>query len=283
MTVQERPYWVRTPQGQVKERLHRIAEIVDSHEEKLTVRSITYKLYGKDTHGKDLSRAYTNTCKDVVRARVLGLVDWNDISEERVLSGHHAGGFDGPDDYLKYKLDPERLARGFRRDRTPAHERPIRVWFEKATVDDYFRDVCRRFGVNWICTRGQLNWTTKKQAAEELDPETVILYFGDNDEKGEEIKDVIERDPTYLAGELDSEPPNVEWAGITVDHEARFGLPSNSRLDGLEPSDLKQIVAENIRRFVDTDRLDEIIVAEAEEEDEVRGRLREALNGGDGQ
>lgn len=280
MTVSETPYWVRTPQGAVRERIEQIARIVDDQDEKLTVRAITYKLYGEEVHGKELERAYNRTCKDVVRARVLGAIPWSAVSEERVESGGSTG-WSSRDAYLDYHLDVDRLANGFKLNREPAHERPIRVWFEKATVLEYVAEVCREYGVLYTCTRGQMPWTAKKNAADELDPDTAILYFGDNDDKGREIRDVIDRDLRYLADEIGATPPDVLWAGVDAEHEARFELPPNARLDGLDPGDLRDLVAESIRGFVDEEHLEQIVANEADERELIRQTLDDVLDGGE--
>lgn len=276
MTVKDRPYWVREPQQPTLDRLNAIGQIVADHDEQLTVRAITYKLYGEEVHGKELENAYNRTCKDVVRARVLGKVPWDAVSEERIEQGG-GGGWSSLEAYLEYHLDVDRLTDLFRRDRSPAHERPIQVWFEKATVIDYFSEVCREYGVRYTCTRGQMPWTAKKNAADDLDPDTVILYFGDNDEKGREIRDVIARDLHFLADRLGTESPTVEWAGVTDAHEGEYDLPRDARLDGVEPDDLRGMVAEAIREYVDMAALERLVGEESDQRDELRSTLQEVL------
>lgn len=275
MVVQDRPYWVREPTQNTMERLQSIAGIVENHDRQLTVRAITYKLYGEEVHGKELENAYSRTCKDVVRARVLGLVPWSAISEERVQRGG-GGGWRGPESYLQQRLDPDSVAQGFRLDRSPAHERPLQVWYEKDTVTDFFREVCREFGVRYVCTRGQMPWTAKKNAADDLPEDALILYFGDNDPKGREIRDVIRRDLRFLADRLDEKPPSVEWAGVTDDHEERFDLPGEARLDGVDPGDLQEMVADEIREHVDVDELERIVTQEGDHRDEIRETMRDS-------
>lgn len=276
MTVRERPYWVREPQQATMDRLHAIQAIVEAYDEQLTVRAITYKLYGESVHGKELENAYNRTSKDLVRARVLGIVPWSAISEERVKKGG-GGGWANLEAYLDYHLDVDRLTDMFRRDRSPAHERPIQVWFEKATVMDYISEVCRDFGVKYVCPRGQMPWTAKKNAADALNPDTVILYFGDNDEKGREIRDVIDRDLHFLARKLGTEAPHIRWAGVTDQHESEYDLPRNARLDGVEPDDLRDMVRAAIREYVDLDTLNQIVATEEEQRAELRDTLREVL------
>lgn len=66
--LDEQPYWASTPRKRTRERIARLAAVVDEHGESLTVQALTYKLY-PDAHGQDLTNAYNKTVKDAVRAR----------------------------------------------------------------------------------------------------------------------------------------------------------------------------------------------------------------------
>ena len=274
--IDERPYWAATPRQPTLDRLDRLASIVSEHGEPMTVRAITYKLY-PDAHGQDLTKDYNKTCKDAVRARVLGLVPWDSIKEGRVESGGQRLGDGDPSAYLDRCLDADRIAADYHVDRTEAHRVPIEVWFEKATVVDDFEDVCGPLDARYVCTRGQSPWTTKRQASQRLSGDARILYFGDNDEKGREIANVIDRDLRYLAAETDGDDgaPTVEWCGVTEEHEARFGLPAGARLDGLDPADLRSIIEESVGRYIDQDALDNL----AERETDARNPIRATLDG----
>lgn len=247
MTAEARPYWLRRPSKQVAERLLKIASICAGTVR--TVRNITYRLY-PNLHGKDLDRAYNTTVKDVVRARLAGLVSWDSIREERVTR-RSPDGFRDRDAFVDSLVDPE-FWRGYSLSRRPAHRRPIEVWFEKSTVEPEFARVCRRYDIPYLSTRGQLTFTAKRNA-DRLPDGHVVLYFGDNDEKGHEIRDVIERDTTYLGFRA-----NLKWVCVTREQEERFGLPDGARLDGLELEDLESIIEEEVLRYVDQDVLAQI-------------------------
>lgn len=283
MAVDANPYWTSEPRASTLERLERLAAVVGEQDDPITVRALTYKLH-PEAHGDDLNRAYNTTCKDAVRARHLGLVSWSDIKEGRV-EDEQPREYRSVDAYLNIRLNVNHLARQFTLDKTPAHERPIEAWFEKATVLDEFESVCSSYGVRCISTRGQMPWAAKKAAADRLDGDALILYFGDNDAKGREICDVIERDLRYLAaenadGNADAAtPPTVEWCGVSDEHEARFDLPTGARLDGLEPDDLREIIRGAVTEYIDLDEFDEIAEKERQDKERLRDRLETVFGG----
>jgi len=285
MTVDRNPYWTSDPRAETRERLERLAEVVEQQDDPITVRALTYKLH-PEAHGDDLNRAYNTTCKDAVRARHLGLVSWGDIKEGRVEDANPRT-YSGVESYLSLRLNVDHLVRRYSLDKTPAHERRIEAWFEKATVVSEFEAVCSEYDVRCISTRGQMPWSAKKAAADRLGGDAVILYFGDNDEKGREICDVIERDLAHLAAENGADgvgkdttpPPTVEWCGITDEHEPRFGLPSGARLDGLDPDDLREIIREAITEYVDADEFARLVEQEREDRERLRDRLESAFGG----
>lgn len=269
MVVERRPYWMKSPSARVMGRLARIAELVEGRVR--TVRNITYRLY-PDTHGQDLERRYNTTIKDVVRGRVLGLVPWDHIREERV-ERHSPDGWTSAQAYLDHLLDPDQW-KYYSKSKREAHRVPLEVWFEKATVEPEFRHVCNGLDIPFMSTRGQLTWTAKK-ASERLQEHTIVLYFGDNDEKGHEIAAVIRREFAYLGV-----PATLEWSGVTPEQEGRFHLPPGARLDGFDLEDLETIIVEQLAPYIDGDRLQEILAEEEQERQDLRTRW-EAFLGGD--
>ncbi|MCJ2531433.1 MAG: hypothetical protein LN413_03850 [Candidatus Thermoplasmatota archaeon] len=263
MTVEMRPYWQRKTSEAVMERLRFIAELTASTER--TVRNITYKLY-PDLHGKALDRAYNTTIKDVVRGRIMGLVPWKNIRESRVR-WRSPDGFASKEAFLKSLLDKD-FWRGHSLSKRPSHRRPLEVWFEKDTVEPEFGSICRKYSIPYLSTRGQLTWTAKKNSSR-LTAEHLILYFGDRDEKGVEIRDVIERDLRYLGI-----PCEMKWCAVTEEQEERFDLPSGARLDGFDLRDLPTVIEEAVSEWIDGDRYEAIKRQEAAERRELRrGRL----------
>lgn len=256
MAVDLYPYWMKPPSKKVMERLKKIAGMVTST---VTVRRIAYMLF-PGVHGKKLENAYNNTIKDVVRLRIRGMIGWDMIRESR-CEFIEPMGYDDVDDYiLNLEQDGEELASGYRRDRRDAHIRDFMVWFEKDTVEPEFKKICRRYHVPIVCGRGQATWSIKKQMSEFLGKGWLVLYCGDNDEKGHEIKDVIERDLAYH-----NCPCEIKWAMVTDEMEEKYDLPSEARLDDFDLGDLEKILEGIILEYIDKDKLKEIENQETED------------------
>jgi hypothetical protein len=259
VTVDKNPYWSRRPDDRTLLRLHQIGELTKNDER--TVRNITYKLY-PDLHGKDLDRKYNTTIKDVVRGRILGMIPWENIRESRVglVNG---SGFEDVKNFMDFQTDPSNLIEWFSRDKTPSHKRYFECWFEKDTVSQEFSEVCEKYDVPYMAIRGQLTWTEKNNSARErLDDDSLILYFGDNDEKGREIIDVIKRDLVYRGCDCE-----IRWVAVTEEQEQRFDLPTNARIDGFELADLKELIEEVVLRYIDNDIYQKILTQEKKEMD----------------
>lgn len=267
MPVDMIPYWMKRPAARTFRRLEKIRDIVDAEGE-CTVRRVLYALY-PHLHGTALDKKYNTTIKDVVRARILGMIPWSSILEAYV-DFHDGVGWDDVDEYVNHKTDLESLADNYCRDRSPSHLRHIAVFFEKNTVVKTFRQVCDEYDVAWVSTRGQLTWTEKnKSATERFSDGDLILYFGDNDEKGREIMDVIERDLRYRGCGAE-----IRWVAVTEEQEEKYGFSRGARIDEFKVSDLKELVEETILEFIDTDIYDKILEQEEEDRERIRkGKL----------
>lgn len=263
MPVDMLPYWMKTPADRTFRRLEKIRDIVDD-EGTCTVRRVLYRLY-PNLHGAALDKKYNTTIKDVVRARILGMVPWGSIRESRVE--YHGGtGWDDVDEFVNFKTDLDFLAQTYCRDKTPSHLRDIVVLFEKNTVVEEFGRVCNKYDIPWMSTRGQLTWTEKnKSATQRLDGDNLVLYFGDNDEKGREIMDVIERDLAYRGCGAE-----MKWVAVTEEQEEKHGLPSEARLDGFKLSDLEVLIREIVLEYIDDYVYKDILDQETEDKERIR-------------
>jgi len=260
MTMQIKPYWMVEPSNKVKKRLEKIQKVGSIER---TVRKITYILYPK-LHGKDLENAYNTTIKDVVRARILGMIPWKNIRENRCK-------FKNLEGYRNIKAflatqEKDDLHLYYSRTKRPAHKYPFLVWFEKETVEPEFESVCRKYNVPWLNGRGQPTWTAKHDMAIKImDWNWKILYFGDNDEKGHEIYDVIKRDLKYQKCK-----PRMKWCMMTDKIEKKYDLPPNARLDGLELDELKIEIEKVIRKHIDIPHYETILRIEKKEKEELK-------------
>jgi len=258
MTMDKKPYWKAKPTKKVRERLEKIRLFVANKAR--TVRGITYLLYPK-LHGKALDLKYKLTSKDTVRARTSEIIPWESIKESRGHSSSPDGYADT--DNFRQSIEATNLSEEYRRSKRPSHKRPVLVWFEKDTIVDEFEEICERYDIPFACSSGQGNWTmNRRMAFDELTDDSIVLYFGDNDEneKGIEIMNVIERAVNHFGCH-----PEFKWIMVTKEIERKYDLPKNSKIDFLEMKDLKKEIEMAILKYIDSAKLRRIIKREKKE------------------
>lgn len=258
---QEHPYWLKKPKPKVLARIKEIRDLWATTER--TVRNICYKLYPK-LHGKALDRAYNTTVKDVVRGRLHHGILWENIRESRVKYSSGTG-WANTQYYIDY-LEGRDVSEFYSRDKTPSHKCRFEVWFEKDTVAPEFGRVCRKYDIPFLSCRGQLTWSAKKKASERLGSGDLVLYFGDNDEKGREIFEVIKFAMKYLGVEA-----TFLWAGLTDEQEEKYNLPEDCRLDGMELEDLQGLIEAIVLEHIDLDEFNEILKQERKDIEFLKG------------
>lgn len=267
MVVDKNPYWMRKPSECVMERIFRIKEMLGDSIK--TVRNITYKLY-PDLHGKKLEAKYNLTIKDTVRGRTANFTKLSDailfeqIRETRTTLRDVDGYKDVED--LKSAYTVVNLDQRYSRSKRESHIRPFEVWYEKETVEPEFVRVCSKFDVPSVDMRGQGQWSTEKKASDRLTKKHVILYFGDNDKKGQEIFEVIKRNMKAMGCEAE-----FIWCGLTNYQEEIYGLPHHARIDGLDLEDLKELVELEIMKYIDIDKYNKIVDQEQKDKEYLRG------------
>lgn len=264
MAIDETPYWMRKPKPKVVERMNKIKEILGNAER--TVRNIAYKLY-PELHGKLLDQKYNTTIKDIVRMRTSGMISFEQIRESRTKLVD-PNGYENVDDFID-RYSTEDCSTLYFRSKRPSHLHPFEIWYEKDTLTPEFKSECNKYDVPNLCIRGQAQWSTEHKAFKRLTKDHVILYWGDNDEKGKEILEVVKRDLRFLGCKVKDE--NFLWVGVTPEQEKRFGLPENARLDGFDLDDLETLIEEVIREHINLDKYDEILKQEEKDEKYLKG------------
>ena len=135
------------------------------------------------------------------------------------------------------------------------YKRQIEVWYEKETITEDVEGICSVYDVPSLTVRGKPQWSTIKKASDRLTKEHIVLYFGDNDKIGKQIFDTIQDYVHYLGCEC-----SFLWCGVTEAQEKKYKyLPKNARLDGLEDPDLHEIIENAILKYIDVDKLHNIL------------------------
>ena len=177
------------------------------------------------------------------------------------------------------------MRRSYRGDVWPDQPRRVEVWLEKDALSGIFEDVLGPYGVTLNVGRGYDGWSSIHAAAERLDDDDVILYFGDFDPSGEDmVRSLRERladqgaEPTIVKCALTFEdieryrlPPDLAKASDTraAAFTARYGERSSVELDALPVDVLIERLRKSVEEHLD---LDALAGSRAEEEHD-RARL----------
>lgn len=217
-----------------------------------TVRNITYKLYPK-LHGKELDRKYNTITKDLVKLRTSGRIQFKQIKEVRTHLSNPIG-YKNENDFITQQ-EIHNLELYYHQDRKPSHIKPFEIWYEKETIADDIENICREYDVPSLTIRGKPQWSTLKKASTRLTDKHQILYFGDNDKIGHQIYETTKDYMEYLKCEC-----TFHWKGITEEQEQKYKyLPQNARLDGLNTTDLQELIRKTILDNIHTRTLNDII------------------------
>jgi len=107
----------------------------------------------------------------------------------------------------------------------------------------------------------------------------VILFFGDCDYYGGEIRRVIERD----VRDWSSADFELEWCGLTTEQARLFGVPENPDKEGyqweaLDDKSAGKIITEAVGKYVSQEIIDEVEKEQREHEEWVNGEIREVID-----
>ncbi|CAN5681904.1 hypothetical protein BH23CHL8_BH23CHL8_28830 [soil metagenome] len=216
-------------------------EVIGSASMAMTVRQVFYQLVSRQVVENSRSR-YQAVSDLLVAARREGIIAWTAIEDRlrrprHVAMWHDLGSFIGA------------VRRSYRRDVWADQPRRVEVWLEKDALSGIFEDVLAPYGVTLNVGRGYDGWSSVHAAAERLDDDDVVLYFGDFDASGEDmVRSLRERladqgaEPTIIKCALTFEdisryrlPPDFAKASDTraAAFTARYGERSSVELDAL--------------------------------------------------
>jgi hypothetical protein len=247
----------------------------------MTVRQCYYQLVSKSCIKNCLAQ-YQKVSGILVDARLEGVIPWEWI-EDRLRRPHTVNMWEGLADF------GEDCCGWYRLDVWETQPRYVEVWVEKDALSGIFEEVLEPYGVTLNVGRGYDGWSSIHNAAGRLrDRDAAILYFGDFDPSGEDMKRSLED----RLGQLSCHPEIVKCALTredierhrlppaltkTTDKRARAFVAEHGdisvELDALPVEALKERLVEAVEARMDLSALRQ--VREHEEKD--RKRLQEAL------
>jgi hypothetical protein len=261
------------------ELIEKAAEILAAHHP-MTVRQLYYQLVSRQVIENSRS-SYQSVSKALVAARREGAIPWRYI-EDRLRRPRGVSMWSGLGDFADV------AARSYRRDVWETQPVYVEAWLEKDALSGIFEDALDQYGVTLNIGRGFDGWDSIHNAAERLDDEDVILYFGDFDPSGEDmVRSLRER-----LADQGSRPELLKCALTFADIE-RYELPadftkaSDTRsaafvakwgdvsveLDALPIDVLRERIVSEVERRMDLTALETVRGVEEEE----RRRLVHAL------
>lgn len=183
----------------------------------MTVRQVFYQLVSRQVIENSEGR-YKAVSRHLADARVEGLIEWEWI-EDRLRRPRTVSMWSGLSDFA------ETCRRSYRLDVWPSQPRRLEVWLEKDALSGIFEDILAPYGVTLNVGRGYDGWSSIHNAAVRYNSraeDVIVLYFGDFDPSGEDMKRSLE-DRLEI---LDCRPEVIKCA-LTRDDISRYNLPPN--------------------------------------------------------
>lgn len=285
--------------GKAKSTLAMEAAIYDIVEERypITVRGVCYGLFVQGLIDSMEKKNTAKVSRVMTAMRECGDLEWTKVVDDGRM-------IDRPARWS----DPEAIVsaamRQYRRNNWQDQDVTVEVWSEKGTVNGVIQPVLDEYGVTFRVMKGFGSFTSVMQAVSdagysEFDGKQVIaLYVGDHDPSGRHMsdEDLPSRIDRY-GGSIDirrvaitEEDFHLESFSVhTKDGDSRYQWFLNHHgsrcweLDAMNPNDLRERLAEQIRTCLDLglwERSKAVERAEIESMQGFRENLREMMAGG---
>lgn len=271
------------------------SEVISQYTQKLTLRQIYYRLVATQKI-ENVTSNYKALSRALVDGRLDGRIPFDAIEDRtRKIVG---GDIEEPDEPQEVF---DRRLRAFLKSywyynmpRWKDQNYHVEVWVEKEALAGLFQEITDDKYVRLAVCRGYPSVTFLHEAYEFLEgvedeKEIVILYFGDFDPSGKDIKRNIEEYLNVTFG-VDAE---IILIAITEEQIEEYNIPpaptkkSDSRsrafvaehgdvaveLDAIEPNVLQDIIRDTIKGYYDEDIWNDV----EEDEDEGKDNMKELL------
>lgn len=239
----------------------------------LTLRSLYYQLVSKNII-PNTQAEYSKLSKLMTKARRAGLIDWSHIYDgTRQLSQNQH--FENPQEILETAKD------SFRVDLWRTQPIRVEVWVEKSALLGTLENLCQRFDVGLMSTRGNPSATILHETSMRIErnyhrnnQSTLILYCGDHDASGLNIPQAISSNLHHVQKLF-----GLERLCLNRDQVNQYGLPPNPaketdpnykkyeaihgsqswELDALQPDVLVGIVEQRLVEVLDAEAFNDQI------------------------
>jgi len=248
----------------------------------LTLRQLYYQHVARGFTPNN-QREYNKLAVLIRDARMAGLVDWDDI-QDLTRGASLRSTFASPEDLHEAALASYRL------DRWEGQELRVELWSEKEALSSVLAPIADKHHVPLVMCRGYPSVSMLYEASQRLRGKpSVILYLGDHDPSGMDIPRALERTLGLMGSSF-----VLERIGLTMEQVRQYGLPPNPvkeadkrqtgysekyggscwEVDALRPDVLTSLVEENVLRFIDQDKLLEVLQREERDKQVIEGWLK---------
>ena len=280
-------YITKRLQRKTRERVAQANEIIHEYMAAgydLTLRQLYYQFVARDLIPNTMEE-YDRLGRMVSDARLLGLIDWNAITD-RTRNPHRNSFWRSPNSLLDGAVG------GFRIDRWADQDVRVEVWVEKEALAGVLDRACPPLMVDYFSCRGYVSQSAMWEAAQRFlryrqqGKDVVIFHLGDHDPSGIDMsRDIQDRLNMFCVGD----GPRVERIALNMDQIRQYNPPPNPakvtdsryeayreqygeeswELDALSPTQLAQIITDAVNAEMDADRMQESIRREQGFQDEM--------------
>ncbi len=239
--------------------------------ESITVRGVYYRVVSTSYSYPKSESTYRKVQNAVLQMRRCGFLPYEWITDESRMYRYYSS-YGGREEFLNS------MARNYRRNLWEHSDFECEVWMEKNAMTSIIFPTTTEYDVKLYPLGGFSSETAIWNAAENFkstDKEVRILYLTDYDTSGIEMLGQIERGLERFG--VDNVV--IERIAVTPEQIEEYSLPSRPdkkgnfnacELDAFKPMDIRNIVEENILRFIDEDEVARLRVIENEERESFR-------------
>jgi hypothetical protein len=191
-----------------------IAYTILADDHPMTVRQVYYQLVARQIIRNQDSQ-YKRVSRILVDARKDGAIPWDWI-EDRLRRPRAVSMWE---DLADFGTD---AVQAYRRNVWTEQPRYFETWLEKDALSGIFEDLLRPYGVTLNVGRGYDGWDSIRNAAQRMGDgrRAAVLYFGDFDPSGEDMKRSLEDRLAYFGC-----MPDIVKCALTAEDIARYQLP----------------------------------------------------------
>lgn len=243
----------------------------------LTLRQLYYQFVSRDIIANN-EREYNKLGVLISNARLAGRISWNAIID-RARTSRSNSHFDSPEDILSAAAEQYRL------DTRADQDVYLEAWIEKEALVGVIEPTCRELDIHYMACKGFLSLSAMWKAAQRIivanaaGQKAVLLYFGDHDPSGMDMKRNIQERLDLFGAEVE-----VDRVGLNMDQVKQYNPPPNPaketdkryaayvaeyglecwELDALEPKVISRYLRNAVDGYTDEDRRQKLIDLQTE-------------------